>query len=115
MEDMYMGPTIPQVTLEYFLSSCLPPVDEGFFSKVYGNLKAKKVITEEGWDAMECDELEKRRARSRLSRAGEGEPKAAEAEKAERETAEEGAEEGAGISAPDIRRARITEYTSTGG
>ncbi|KAK7060293.1 hypothetical protein VNI00_001058 [Paramarasmius palmivorus] len=62
MEDMYMGPTIPQVTLEYFLSSCLPPVDEEIFSKVYDNLKAKKVITKEGWDAMECDELEKRRA-----------------------------------------------------
>ncbi|KAK7060738.1 hypothetical protein VNI00_000470 [Paramarasmius palmivorus] len=66
MEDI--GPTIPQVTFEYFLSSCLPHVNEEVVSKVYASLEKKGLVTDKGWTTMKYDELRKRQAEQRKER-----------------------------------------------
>ncbi|KAK7060865.1 hypothetical protein VNI00_000598 [Paramarasmius palmivorus] len=68
MEDM--GPSIPQIPFDDFLSMCLPAVDPKHVSEIYDNLKKKGVISNDGWNTMKYEELKKRKTTQQGASSG---------------------------------------------
>ncbi|ESK84225.1 hypothetical protein Moror_11077 [Moniliophthora roreri MCA 2997] len=54
-----IGPSIPKVPFEYFMSSCPPPVDKKTASKVYKKLIGNRTLSKEGWKDLKFNQLKK--------------------------------------------------------